>query len=164
MRARLARSVGAAALGTALVLGGLTGCAFITPQATTVHYDPSDGIGATVGDLQVRNALILTADGTTGSLLINLDNPTKYGIQVKVQYENADEAKVDQDVYVNSGSVATFGGADANRITLTDIDAPAGSLFPVFIQYDDVTGKQLWLPVLDGSMSQYSDLVPTSAP
>lgn len=164
MRARLARSVGAAALGAALVLGGLTGCTFITPQATTDHYDPSDGIGATVGDLQVRNALLLTADGTTGSLLINLDNPTEYGVQVKVQYENAADTKVDESVYINAGSVASFGGPDADRITLTDIDAPAGSLFPVFIQYGDVSGKQLWLPVLDGSMSQYADLVPTSAP
>ncbi|GAA3734084.1 hypothetical protein GCM10022239_07790 [Leifsonia bigeumensis] len=160
MRVRPGRRAVAAALGAALVLGALTGCTFITPQATTVHYDASDGIGATVGDLQVRNALLLTADGTTGSLLINLDNPTKYGVQVKVQYENADKAKVDDTVYVNAGSVASFGGQDSDRILLTGIDAPAGSLFPVFIQYGDVTGKQLWVPVLDGSMSQYAPLVP----
>lgn len=169
MRARLgrstvARSATAAALGAALVLGALTGCTFITPQATTEHYDPSDGIGATVGDLQIRNALLLTADGTTGSLLINVDNPTKYGVQVKVQYENADKTKVDENVYVNGGSVASFGGPDAKRILLSGIDAPAGTLFPVFIQYGDVSGKQLWVPVLDGSMSQYADLVPTEAP
>lgn len=164
MRARLARSTAAAALGAALVLAGLTGCTFMTPQATTGHYEPSDGISATVGDLEVRNALLLSADGTSASLLVNIENPTKYGVQVKVQYEDADNAKVDETVHVNAGSVASFGGADADRIILSGIDAKPGSLFPVFIQYEDATGKQLWLPVLDGSLSEYADLVPDAAP
>ncbi len=164
MRARLARSAVAAVLGAALVLGGATGCTFMTPQTTTKHYDASDGIGATVGDLQVRNALLLTADGSTASLLINIDNPTKFGIPVKVQYENAAKAKVDTTVYVNAGAVKGFGGEGSDRIILSGIDAPPGSLFPVFIQYGDATGKQLWLPVLDGAASEYAALVPEPAP
>lgn len=164
MRARLARSTAAVALGAALVLVGLTGCTFMTPQATTTQYDPSDGINATVGELEVRNALLLSADGTTASLLINFENPTKFGITVKVQYENATAEKVDETVHVNSGSVASFGGADADRIILSGIDAKPGSLFPVFIQYEDVSGKQLLVPVLNGAMSQYADLVPDAAP
>ena len=167
MRARpaartTARSAAAAILSAALVVVGLTGCTFMTPQATVDHYDPSDGINVTVGELEVRNALLLSADGTTARLLVSIDNPTKYGVQVKVQYENADSAKVDDSLYVNAHSVASFGGADDTRITLTGIDARPGSLFPVFVQYDDVTGKQLWLPVLNGALSEYADLVPAS--
>jgi len=158
------RNAAAAILSAALVVVGLTGCTFMTPQATVDQYDPSDGINVTVGELQVRNALLLSADGTTASLLVSIDNPTRYGVQVNVQYENADSVKVDDSLYVNANSVANFGGADDKRLTLTGIDAEPGSLFPVFLQYDDVTGKQLWVPVLDGSMKEYADLVPTAAP
>lgn len=147
----------------ALLIGGVSGCTFITPQATTVHYDASDGIGATIGDIQVRNALLVTADGTSASLLINFDNTSAYGVQVSLQYENAEKKKVDDSVFVNGGAVASYGGADASRIVLTGIDAPAGSLYPVFIQYGDVSGKQLWLPVLTDS-GDYAGLAPTPAP
>ncbi|MEO7147187.1 MAG: hypothetical protein ABIW81_01610 [Terrimesophilobacter sp.] len=160
MRARLAAS---AAL-LALVLGGTTGCTFITAQATTNHYDPSDGIGTTIGEIQVRNAMLLTGDGTTASLLINLANDSKVGVDVKLQYENADKTKVNGSVYVNAGDVTSIGAADAKKFVLSGIDAPAGSLFPVYIQYDDVTGKQLWIPVLDNREAQYADLLPSSTP
>lgn len=160
MRARLAAS----AVLVALVLGGTTACTFMTPQATTKHYDPSDGIGATVGQIEVRNAILLTADGESASLLINLVNTSDTGIQVKVQYQNADETKVDENVFVNAGSVKSLGGPDADQLVLTDLDAPAGTLFPVFVQYDDVSGKQLWVPVLGGSDDVYAGLLPTPAP
>lgn len=160
MRARLAAS----AVLVALVLGGTTACTFMTPQATTQHYDASDGIGATVGQIEVRNALLLSDDGKTASLLINLVNTSDRGIQVTLQYQNADKAKVDQGVFVNAGSVKSFGGPDSSQLVLTNLDAPAGSLLPVFIQYEDVSGKQLWIPILTGAESEYAGLLPTETP
>ncbi|HEY9498273.1 MAG TPA: hypothetical protein VIQ78_04560 [Terrimesophilobacter sp.] len=160
MRARLAAS----AVLVALVLGGTTACTYMTPQVTTKHYDASDGIGATVGQIEVRNAILLTADGQNASLLINLVNTSDTGIQVNLQYQNSDKTKVDESVFVNAGSVKSLGGPDASQLLLSGLDAPAGSLFPVFIQYDDVSGKQLWVPVLDGSASEYATLLPTPAP
>lgn len=159
MRARLAAS----AVIVALLAVGTTGCTFITPQATSKMYDASDGIGTMLGDIRVDNALLVTADGTTASLLINLVNHTDYGIQVNIQYENADQKKINDSIYVNSDSVTSVGGADASKFVLTGIDAPAGSLFPVFLQYGDVTGKQMWLPVLAPN-GEYASLAPTSAP
>ena len=111
-----------------------------------------------------RTALLLTGDGTTASLLINLANDSKVGVDVKLQYENADKTKVNGSVYVNAGDVTSIGAADAKKFVLSGIDAPAGSLFPVYIQYDDVTGKQLWIPVLDNREAQYADLLPSSTP
>jgi hypothetical protein len=154
----------ASAVLVALVLGGTTACTFMTPMVTTKHYDASDGIGATVGQIEVRNAILLTADGQNASLLINLINTGDTGIQVNLQYQNSDKAKVDESVFVNAGSVKSLGGPDATQLLLSGLDAPAGSLFPVFIQYDDVSGKQLWVPVLDGSAGEYATLLPTPAP
>lgn len=156
MRARLAASVVVAAL----VLGATAGCTFITPQVTVDHYDPSDGIGADVAGIQVRNALMLTSDGETASLLINLANSGKYGTTVNLQYNNASGEKVNQAVYVNSKSVKSFGGENDAKILMTGIDTSAGALFPVFVQPEGETGKLLAVPVLDGSASEYSALLP----
>jgi len=152
----------ASAVVMALVLGGTTGCTFLTPQATTEHYDPSDGIGASIGEIQVRNVLLLTEDGETASLLINLINDSQYGADVTVQYADASNAKVNESVYVNAGDVTSLGGPDNEQLVLSGIDAKPGSLFPVFIQYGNETGKQLWVPVLDGGEPHYSELIPES--
>lgn len=158
MRARLAAS----AVLVALVTAGLTGCTFFTPQATTTKYDPSDGIGTTVGDIKVNNALLVTADGENASLIVSLQNSSEFGEQVSIQYEDAANTKVNDSVFVNSRSVVSLGASGPSNVVLTGIDAPAGSLFPVFIQYGDVTGKQLWLPVLAPN-DPYEGLAPTPA-
>ncbi|HMM82348.1 MAG TPA: hypothetical protein PJ998_04145 [Terrimesophilobacter sp.] len=159
MRARLAAS---AAL-VALLAIGTTGCTFITDQATTTKYDASDGISATIGDIQLENTALVTADGKTASLLINVVNHSAYGVDVNVQYENADKTKVNDSVFVNANSVKSLGGPDAGKLVLSGIAAPAGSLFPVFFQYGDVTGKQMWLPVLAPN-GEYASLAPESTP
>ncbi|MEO6941934.1 MAG: hypothetical protein ABI238_05765 [Terrimesophilobacter sp.] len=159
MKARLAAS----AILVALLVGGTTGCTYMTPQATMTKYDPSDGIGATVGDIKVNNALLVTDDGQSASLLINLDNMSAYGIQVSIQYEDAAKTKVDGSIFVNANTVTSLNGTDGAKFVLTGIDAPAGSLFPVFIQYGDVSGKQLMLPVLAPN-GEYAGLAPTSTP
>lgn len=159
MRARLAAS----AVLVVLLAVATTGCTFMTPQSTAKMYDASDGISATVGDIQVHNAALVTADGKTASLLINLVNHTDYGVQVNVQYENSDNAKVNGSIFVNSDSVKSLGGHDASTMILTGIDAPAGSLFPVFVQYGDATGQQMLLPVLAPN-GEYAGLAPTAEP
>lgn len=144
MRARLAAS----AILVALLTAGTTGCTFITSQATTMKYDPSDGIGTTLGDVTVNNALLVTEDGKNANLVVSLHNSSDSTVLVTVQYENAQKTKVDDTIFVSPDSVTSLGGADAEPITLTNIKTTAGSLFPVFIQYGDVTGKLLNLPVL----------------
>ncbi len=156
MKARLAVS----AVLVALLAAGTTGCTFLTPQATTQGYDASDGIGTTVGDIRVNNALLVTEDGENASLVISLQNSSDYGVQVAVQYENAAKTKVNDSVFVNSRSVTSLGADGSSTLVLTGIHAPAGSLFPVFIQYGDETGKQLWLPVLTPT-GEYKDLAPS---
>lgn len=159
MRTRLAAS----AVIVALLVGGTTGCTFMTPQETTVNYDASDGIGTTLGDIQVNNALLVTADGKDASLIVSLHNSSSYGEKVSIQYENADHAKVNDSIFVNSGSAVSLGAFGPSNIMLTGINAKAGTLFPVFVQYGDVSGKQLWLPVL-APEGAYADLAPSPTP
>lgn len=159
MKARLAAS----AVLVALLAAGTTGCTFITPQVTTMAYDPSDGFGTTLGAIKINNALLVTDDGENANLVVSLHNSSDFGVQVNIQYENSSNDKVNDSVFVNSKSVVSLGADGSSSVTLTGIDAPAGSLYPVFFQYGDVTGEQMWLPVLDAS-GPYKGLAPTPAP
>jgi hypothetical protein len=164
VRARIAASVVLAAV---LVLS-TTACTFISTQATLKHYDPSDGVGATVGVIQVRNALLLSKDGQRASFLVNLINDGQSTESVLIQYDgtksDGTQSKVNTKVTLNSGEVKTFGSSDTRQLVFTGIDTKPGALFPVWIQYGQETGKQLLVPVLDGSLAEYHGLLPTLTP
>ena len=159
MRARVLLSV----LLTAGILLGTSGCNLLAPQSTTKHYDASDGVSGNVGDLQVRNAIVLSTDGKTGSLLVTVVNASDSAHSLSVQYTAA-TGKVTQQVTLKPQSSTAIGATGGPVITLTNIDAPLGSLFPVYFQYGTETGIQLLTPVLDGTLPQYSTLLPTVAP
>ncbi len=164
MRARIAATVVVAAS----LLLSTAGCSFFAPQATLKRYDPSDGVGATVGQVKVRNALLLTKDGQVASFLVNLVNDGEKTVNVLIQYSgttaSGTSGKVDTRVQLDAGEVKTFGSSDTRQLIFTGIDSKAGSLFPVFVQYGTQTGEQLLVPVLDGSLSEYSKLLPTPLP
>ena len=83
MKARVAASV-ALALAVAF---GTAGCGFIAPQATTKSYDASDGVSGAVGQIDVRNALIITdaKNGTVGNLVVTLVNNDSKSHSLSIQ-------------------------------------------------------------------------------
>lgn len=161
MRSRVAVS----AILAAGVLLGSTGCAFFSPVATQLHYNPSDGTSTTVGDVKVRNAMAITEDGETVNLVMAVINSGDEPVEVRFQYdfEGVEPSEADQGVLVPllPGESISFGnGKDSDDIILTDAGAELGGLMPVFVQYGDETGKTMLVPVLDGSLPGYEDLVP----
>lgn len=161
MKVRIAASIVLAAL----VVTGTSACTFLSPAATLTQYDPSDGVNGAVADLKIRNAIVLNArDGSVGSLLVSLVNGSDTDLHVTIQYADADGNRVDEMAMLAAGQSAQFGSADHDQILLENIDAQPGSLLPVFFTYGGETGVELLVPVLDGTLSQYSDLVPSGAP
>jgi hypothetical protein len=164
VRARRAASVVLAAA----VLLSTAGCTFFAPQTTLKPYDPSDGVGTQIGDVYIRNVLLLAGEGGDVSLLANVVNETDNGVKVTFQYEGKDSTgvagKVDDSIFANAGKASSVGGHDNPRIVLSGVDAKPGTLFPIFVQYGDQTGKQLLVPVLDGTLKPYDELLPTAAP
>lgn len=159
MRTRIAAS---AVLAIA-ILSGTVGCGLMAPQATTIQYDASDGVSGDVGDVAIRNALLISDDGNTANLVVTIVNTGDSAHNLNVQYEAGTE-KVTQSLTVDANSTVTLGTPDAPSITLHDIDTQPGALFPVYMQYGNETGVELLVPVLDGSIGQYSTLVPTPTP
>ncbi|MET4638810.1 DNA modification methylase [Mycetocola sp. 2940] len=155
MKARLIASV---VLAASVVLG-TSACNLVAPQATTKHYDPSDGVSGRVGDMKIRNAMIITGeDGTDGNLVASVTNggdPQSLSIQFG---EGAGDT-VTEDIPVRS--TVSFGTDEEDPILLEGIDAEPGSMVEVFFQYGDETGVEILVPVLDGELGEYSTLVPT---
>lgn len=159
MRARVAASAGLAAL----VAIALAGCNFITPQATLVPYDSSDGVSARVGDVDVLNALVVSEDGISGNLVFSALNSGPDDVELAIQFES-DGDKITLPVEIDAGSTGQFGFGEGGQLFLADIDTQPGGLIPIYFQYGDQQGRQLLVPVLDGALEQYAALLPTPTP
>ncbi|MFB2554796.1 hypothetical protein [Herbiconiux liangxiaofengii] len=163
MRARFAASV----LTAALVVVGTAGCAFITPQVTADIKQATDGVNATVGQIDVRNAALISETGELASLLVTFVNNSDQQQSVTIQYEDGSTGeRVSKEVDVDGdGAITTFGGtsSSADQIVLDNVSAP-GSLFPVYFQYGDAEGKLVSVPVLNTSLPEYEGLAPTPTP
>ena len=159
MRTRIAAS---AVLAIA-ILSGTVGCGLLAPQATTIQYDAGDGVSGNVGDVAIRNAILVSDDGSTANLVVTIVNKGDSAHNLNVQYEAGSE-KVTQSLTVAANSSVSLGTPDEPAMTLEGIDTQAGELFPVYMQYGNETGVELLVPVLDGSIGTYSTLIPTATP
>ncbi|MFE6965947.1 hypothetical protein ACFVAJ_12575 [Agromyces sp. NPDC057679] len=158
MKARLAASA-ALALGVAL---GASGCSMLTYQATTEHYDASDGVSANVGDLDLRNILVVSDDGVDGTLVLTIVNNGEDDVDLDVQVDGGDTVTipVDAGATVAFGADAVEGLDEVEPIVLEGIDTDPGSLLPIYFQYGSAEGIEKQVPVLDGRLPEYESLVP----
>lgn len=157
MKARIAASV----LLAAGLLVGTAGCNLVAPQATTKHYDASDGVSANLGGVDVRNAVIISDDGELGNLVVTFVNTTAETARVTVQYES-DGEDATETVTLKANSSTPFGLPDGESITLVDMGTQPGALLPVYFQSGDTDGRELLVPVLTTQLPEYSTLAPTA--
>jgi len=160
-RSAAARIAASVVLAGALLVG-TTGCTFIATQATLIQYDPSDGIGATVGTIDIRNAFaLINEDEDAVSLVLTFVNTNDRSANMKLQFESAGE-KVTVTKPLDGNAVTTYGTTpEETQIVVTEPGVKAGELFPVYFQYGDNEGVELLLPVLTADNdAHYEDLLP----
>ncbi|MEO6826312.1 MAG: hypothetical protein ABI255_06595 [Microbacteriaceae bacterium] len=155
MRARIAASI---VLAVSVVLG-TAGCNMIAPQATTKHYNASDGVSGNVGQVAVRNAILISQSGTDANLLVTFVNSDTRSHRIGIQHE-VDGKQTTQHVTLPASETTVVGTPDEPLVILDNIDTQPGALFPVFFQYGDQTGISLLVPVLDGTLPTYKNLTP----
>lgn len=156
-----ARAVAAIALSGVLALG-LSGCNFVTPPGTNEPYDPSDGINFTVGDLMLRNMLVITDDGETGSLLGTAVNPTSSDIDFTLQWQT-DGTWHEVELVADANGRTDFGFGNGQRVNLDNLGVQPGGLLDATVHVAD-TQKGEGIPVLDTSFVEYEDSLPTPTP
>ncbi|MFN4000631.1 hypothetical protein [Microcella sp.] len=156
MKSRLAASI---ALATALLVG-TTGCTFGAVIATEKDYDPSDGVGAEVGELAIRNALLIGETGDELNLVMTIASSADVDRRLTVQWE-ADGERVTEAVVVAAGDRTRVGGPDdETQIVIAGSGATIGGLVPVFFSYTGAEGVEVLVPVLDGALPEYELYIP----
>ena len=154
MKARLIASVVLAAT----VVLGTSACNLISPQTTTKQYDASDGVSGRIGDLVIRNAVVISEDGETGNLLVSITNS---GDSESLTIKWGDDFSEGTETRIPGDATTSFGTEEEDPILLEGIDAEPGSLLTMFFQYGDETGVEIFVPVLDGTLPEYSEFVPS---
>lgn len=163
MTARLVRLV----VGTGVLLGalmlGASGCAMFTNQATTQSYDPSDGVSATIGGLEIRNALIVSNDGKVGNLVLTALNTTSSPVTVGIAYGTSGVASLGT---IPAGASVVYGAPTrtTGQVQLPSLNTQPGSMLPVIFRFDGTSPGRVNIPVLTSSMQEYSTLTPTPSP
>lgn len=156
MKSRVMASI---ALAAALMLGA-TGCTFSAEIATQKDYDPSDGVGAEVGELAIRNALLIGETDETLNLVMTVASSADVDRRLTVQWQTGGE-RVSETLIVTAGDRTRIGGPDdENQILIADSDAMIGGLFPVFFAYNGAEGVEVMVPVLDGTLPEYELYIP----
>jgi hypothetical protein len=153
VRARFAATI-VLAIGVAL---GTAGC--VAPEGTLAHYDASDGVSGTVGNLDVRNAILISDTGKQANLLVTFVNNSARDIDVKVQHGTTVKKTV--VVKVPAGKVKQIGDDGQTHVQFPDINTPPGSMSNVYFQYGARAGVNLLVPVLTNALSEYRGATPT---
>jgi hypothetical protein len=151
------RALTATAIATSVLLG-TAGCGLFVPSATLQQYSASDGLNVTVGDLKLRNVLIITDASGDASMVATIVNPT-----VNVQYVTAEfrgETPVDLTLVANEG-LTKIGLADGNPAIIRGLGLAAGQYIDIYFQYGGQDGVTLAVPVLDGSDPIYAPYAPS---
>lgn len=160
------RLLATAALGVAVLLGA-TGCAFITPQSTKIQYSASDGVNVPdSGPLKIRNALIVTdEEGAAGSMIAAIVNETSDPQVLNLEIgDGADAQKATVRVPANSSVSLGNPDSDTPPLIIDSVPVAPGANLPVYFQSGDGQGVLYDIPVLDGELPYYGDLLPTVTP
>jgi hypothetical protein len=154
------RLIASLALG-ALVVLGTSGCAMLSTQATTIPYSPSDGVNIPdSGPLQVRNVLIVSDEtGVDGNLVAAIVNATTESHTLNIEYGEG-SSKSSETIRVPANTTVSLGTAETDPLLLEGIDTKPGANLPMFFQSGDSDGVLFDVPVLDGALDYYGELLP----
>jgi hypothetical protein len=152
----------ASIVAAALVLGGITGCTFVTPVATQQINDVTDGVSVNVGDVKLLNALVITANGHSGNLVAQAYNTSSEPVTLSLQYDVDGRHTVTVKLAANGATKLGYGRK--GQLLLKNIGTKAGGLLPLYVQYGSHQGRQIKVPVLSNRQGEYSKLDPTNPP
>lgn len=149
------RTVGAVALAAALA-GGLTACDLFAPQDTLDIEEASVGSSATVGDVFVGNAVLVTSDdGATANLVVTLVNQGNDTQQVEIAPSGGKSITVSLD----PRDTQQLGDPPDDESLVSDLNSAPGSLTTVTVTSGgDSVGLQV--PVVTGALPPYGTLTP----
>lgn len=128
------------------------------PVRSLDPYAPSDGFQTDIDELKARNFMLLELDNEA-ALIGSFVNSGDVDLDVTVQIISGDN-RSDTFVEVPAGGKTDMGynGNPPKRVDLPD-EIIAGQLYPIFIQVEQDTPRELLVPVMDGSLEEYQQMI-----
>jgi hypothetical protein len=147
-------AIAAAAIGVGLL--SVTGCGFVNAQQTSHQYSASDGVRADLGQLQLRNILIVASgENDPGRVIGAVFNQGTSDATLTISGANGSQTeipvKANSETYLNDQS-------DAAVLSTAGINP--GGLVPVTIRSGS-DSAQLNVPVVNGTLPEYQKYLPT---
>ena len=151
----------------ASLLLGTTGCTFMSPIASRIDYAPSDGSQVALENVDARNFIYLSDGKGHAALFGSLINKGLNSTSVKLQYTDATTSEKKEAFYTLLPAQKLDFGYNGGSALNFDLGGKPGQMVNLFIAEGTQTGVLLRVPVLDGTLAEYSELVKqlgTSAP
>lgn len=139
-----------------------TGCSAINQQSTAMEVTVSDGVQLNMGQLKLRNVLIISeAAGAPGRVIGAFYNQADSDITLT--FSGAQGAQT--EITVKPG-VPLILDDQADKAILSTVAERPGSVEPLELRQSGAGTETatLQVPVLDGTLSEYKSLVPTVEP
>ena len=158
-RLRAATGLAVAGLAAALTLAG---CSATNPMTTEKEYSSSDGVSVHVGDVKALNFLIASeAKGEPGALLGALENTGSDDTTVTITLGSDDET-----VQVPAGQTVLLGAPGGNtdeneKVVFETVPEPPGAVVPVTVATKAAGSATLQVPIVDGTLPEYADSLPS---
>ncbi|MBB4070978.1 DNA modification methylase [Leucobacter sp. OH2974_COT-288] len=159
MKSRTTKSI---ALAGVLALS-LSGCALLAPVATQHPYDPSDGVGADVSHVDVRN-LLLIADkpgGTYNVVFTAVNEAEATELDMTFVAANGKKESVSFDLQPGSTKVGDLTNLQTRKLLQLG-NQEIGSTVTTYLTVEG-ENVEVYVPVLDGTLEEYKQYVPTAA-
>ncbi|WP_404289248.1 hypothetical protein [Glutamicibacter arilaitensis] len=145
----------AASLAVATLAFGVTSCGAINQQATTDHYNASDGIHVDVADAEVRNLMfVANADASQARLIGSVVNDGDSAVSVSIKAGSATAVSVE----VPANEVVKLED-EKNNTVISSLGVNAGEHAQTTFTSAGET-VEFSVPVVDGTLAEYRDFVP----
>lgn len=139
-----------------------TGCSAINQQSTTMVYSASDGVRLDMGQLELRNVLIISeAAGGPGRVVGTFYNQADSDITLTISGAQGSQT----EITVEPGIPLVL-NSKSDKSILSTMDQAPGSIESLELRQSGAGSETatLKVPVLDGTLVEYKDLVPSAEP
>jgi hypothetical protein len=143
----------------ASLLLGTAGCTFMNPIASRIDYAPSDGTQVNFENVDARNFIYLSDGNGHAALFGSLVNRGIEATTVKLQYTDATSSEKKETSYTLLPQQKLDFGYNNTSPLQFNLGGKPGATVTVFVIAGSETGKAMNVPVLDGTLAEYSDLV-----
>jgi hypothetical protein len=142
------------ALSTVAATALLSGCALFSPMATEIPYNPGDGVGVSIGDVEVRDLIVIgTEEGAAATVSAYVVNNSADEVTVGFQAEGASPATVD----VPPNSALQVSPPGERGLTIDSLPVAPGAVLPLAVQVGDNPPAQVGTPTVSTSTALYTD-------